>query len=626
MRASSLFLAFAVLLCALAASSLVGSLSADFIEARSARATQAALENSNNSWAVVETDGLQVKLSGIADSEAQRFSAITAAAAVVDATRLIDQIEVVEAEPPAPEFSIEILRTDEGVSLIGLIPAGFDIEQLMGQFRASEIEAIDLTEASDFPIPPGFETAADFGARATVRLPRSKVSVTANMVRVTAAVESLVERTKAQAEVARLASDSFVLDMDIRAPRPVVTPFTLRFLRDGDGARFDVCTADSEKALDRIRTAAIQAGLSGQAECTIGLGTPSPKWGDAVVASIRALGEIGEGSLTISDADVTMIAAASTAPELFDRVAGELQTELPDAFSLHAVLTPKEEAQGSDGAPQEFLATLSPEGQVQLRGRVSDALMREAVTGFAHAKFGSENVYVATRPDRTLPKGWPLRVLTALDALSRLNNGSVLVQRDMVTVKGTTGNFGTKSEVSKLLSDQLGEAEDFAVAVAYSRALDPQAQLPTPKECLARVQAVQIGAKISFEPGKATIDESGMALIEKLAAALTDCEDVPIEVGGHTDSQGREVMNQALSQTRAEAVIDALLARRVLTSNLFALGYGESEPIADNDTEDGREANRRIEFRLMTEDEVVAFRRSILATDGADEEDADEQN
>ncbi len=72
-----------------------------------------------------------------------------------------------------------------------------------------------------------------------------------------------------------------------------------------------------------------------------------------------------------------------------------------------------------------------------------------------------------------------------------------------------------------------------------------------------------------------------------------------IEIGGHTDSQGREVMNQQLSQARADAVLNAIMSRRVLTSNLTAKGYGESEPIADNKTEAGREANRRIEFRLV---------------------------
>ena len=58
-------------------------------------------------------------------------------------------------------------------------------------------------------------------------------------------------------------------------------------------------------------------------------------------------------------------------------------------------------------------------------------------------------------------------------------------------------------------------------------------------------------------------------------------------------------MNRQLSQSRAQAVLFELQNRRVLTTNMVAKGYGESEPIADNASEEGREANRRIEFKLV---------------------------
>jgi OOP family OmpA-OmpF porin len=58
-------------------------------------------------------------------------------------------------------------------------------------------------------------------------------------------------------------------------------------------------------------------------------------------------------------------------------------------------------------------------------------------------------------------------------------------------------------------------------------------------------------------------------------------------------------MNLSLSQSRANAVLNALMSRRILTTGLTAKGYGETVPIADNSTEEGREANRRIEFTLI---------------------------
>jgi OOP family OmpA-OmpF porin len=72
-----------------------------------------------------------------------------------------------------------------------------------------------------------------------------------------------------------------------------------------------------------------------------------------------------------------------------------------------------------------------------------------------------------------------------------------------------------------------------------------------------------------------------------------------LEIGGHTDSQGREQMNLNLSQARANAVLFELQRRRILTKNIVAKGYGETRPIASNDTEQGREQNRRIEFKQI---------------------------
>ena len=91
---------------------------------------------------------------------------------------------------------------------------------------------------------------------------------------------------------------------------------------------------------------------------------------------------------------------------------------------------------------------------------------------------------------------------------------------------------------------------------------------------------------------------------EKLV--MKNSPNLRIIIEGHTDSQGRESMNLNLSQERADAVLNAILARRVLTTNLTAVGYGETVPIADNGTEEGREANRRIEFTLILPEEQPA--------------------
>ena len=89
-------------------------------------------------WTEVETDGLQVYLAGTAPTEAARFRALSVAGTVVDATRVIDQMLVAEAEGvEPPRFAIEILRNERGISLIGLVPETLDRDRLIADIKAA---------------------------------------------------------------------------------------------------------------------------------------------------------------------------------------------------------------------------------------------------------------------------------------------------------------------------------------------------------------------------------------------------------------------------------------------------------------------------------------------------------
>jgi OOP family OmpA-OmpF porin len=428
------------------------------------------------------------------------------------------------------------------------------------------------------------------------QLPRSKVSVKPGRVAITAISDSAIAKAKLEKNLKRAAPPGLQLTLVISAPRPVITPFTLRFLIDEQGARFDACSADTEVAKASILQSASAAGLTGADTCTVGMGVPSPKWAQAVDKSIAALAEIGGGSVTISDADITLIGVEGVAQGEFDRIVGELDNDLPEVFALYAKLP--ETVDPNQGIP-EFIATLSPEGQVQLRGRLADDNMRTIANSYAQARFGSDRVHVATRAVDGLPNDWITRVLTGLEALSSLNNGALTVSPTSVTLRGNTGNESASADIATLLASKLGEAEAFKIDVTYQKKLDPVAGLPTPAECEAEIGSILTTGKIAFEPGSATIDAGALGTMDDIAETLKKCGDLLLEIQGHTDSQGREEMNLALSQSRAQSVLNELRARRVLTASFTAKGYGEARPIEDNDSADGREANRRIEFRLI---------------------------
>lgn len=101
---------------------------------------------------------------------------------------------------------------------------------------------------------------------------------------------------------------------------------------------------------------------------------------------------------------------------------------------------------------------------------------------------------------------------------------------------------------------------------------------------------------VTFDTGKATIKPDSAKTLDDAAAALKLTADLVIEVGGHTDNVGTADANLKLSQARAQAVMAALVERGVKADRLTARGYGQTAPIADNRTEDGRAKNRRVEL------------------------------
>ncbi|MBV2360158.1 OmpA family protein [Thalassococcus sp. CAU 1522] len=600
------------------------------IEDASRISVDTALETEGLSWAETDVNGLEVYLIGTAPDEAARFQAMSVAGRIVDASRLIDQMLVAEAEGIAPpRFSIEILRNDAGISLIGLVPATTDRQALIETFSdmANGAGVSDLLEAADFPEPDGWSATLRFATGALRDLPRSKISVDADRVAIKAMVDSEEHKRRIEADLARRKPENLRLALEISAPRPVISPFALRFVIDENGPRFDACSAQNEDGRDRILRAAARVGLEGKSNCTIGLGVPSKRWPDAVELAIAKLGELGQGSVTFANADIALVAAEGTDQALFDRIVGELESALPDVFALNAVL-PK--TPDTSAGPIEFSAVLSPEGAVQLRGRIGSEVARQTADSLARARFGSSTVYLATRVDDTVPAGWQVRVVAAIEALAKLANGSVTVTPDAVTVTGITGSQQASTEIAALLIEKLGETAKFDIDIDYEKKLDPTLGLPTPEECERGIVEIIGDRKLSFEPGSATLDASAKDILDEVAELLRKCEDIPLEIGGHTDSQGREVMNQELSQARAQAVLDALRNRRVLVASYTVKGYGETQPIADNGTEEGREANRRIEFRLIrpetTDQEGTAQDNAEQqgAGTGSTEETADE--
>jgi OOP family OmpA-OmpF porin len=578
-------------------------LTVSWIENSSATAVEKRLALEGFDWASVQTDGLKVVLEGEAASEALRFKALAAAGQIVEAARVIDNFTITDSRPPvAPKFSVEILRNDKSISLIGLVPTKADNANFKDRVAriAGDLPVADFLETADYPVPDAWSSVISYGLLALERLEHSKISIGETQVTIEAIGESDAQKSRLLEELTRRTPADITSKIGISAPRPVITPFTLRFRITADGASFDACSADSPEAAVQILAAAKAAGLAEEATCRQGLGVPSPLWSKAATQAIAALAKLGGGSVTLSDADVTLTAPAGTDPTLFDTITSRLDGDLPEVFALNPILLVAPETPEDDAAIPEMVATLSPEGQVQIRGPVISPRAQRTLQTFAYAVFGSEDVYLSTKLQDNLPEGWMVRSLASLAGLSKLNSGIATVSPNAIDITGLTGRRSAKTDIAQILIDRLGDGAEFELEVTYLEELDPLARMLNGAECVAEITDLASQNKIKFEPGSATLDGDSRDTVQAIAEVFERCLEAPIEIGGHTDSQGREEMNLNLSKGRAEAVLTALRGARVKLKSLTAEGYGETQPIADNGTEEGREANRRIEFRLVT--------------------------
>ena len=118
--------------------------------------------------------------------------------------------------------------------------------------------------------------------------------------------------------------------------------------------------------------------------------------------------------------------------------------------------------------------------------------------------------------------------------------------------------------------------------------------------CQAVVDAALGERPVTFEKGRPDLSDGGMAVLDRVAAVLRRCG-VAFEVASHTDAEGDATMNLELSRRRAEMVVRYLVRRGVDPQRLRPAGYGETQPLAGNDTPAGRSANQRLELRMLGE-------------------------
>jgi len=207
-----------------------------------------------------------------------------------------------------------------------------------------------------------------------------------------------------------------------------------------------------------------------------------------------------------------------------------------------------------------------------------------------------------------------LALLTAgwgCSSMNKSQKGAVIGAGSGAVVGGLIGKAAGNTAVGAIVGAAVG-----GVAGAYiGHYMDKQAEEMRRDIAGAKIERVGEGIKITFDSGlmfdvnKATLREESRANLAELATILNKYDDTNILLEGHTDATGSDEYNLELSRKRADSVSNYLATRGVFSNRFTIMGYGESQPIADNETEMGRQQNRRVEVAIYANEKLKKVAR-----------------
>jgi outer membrane protein OmpA-like peptidoglycan-associated protein/uncharacterized protein YidB (DUF937 family)/cytoskeletal protein RodZ len=272
-----------------------------------------------------------------------------------------------------------------------------------------------------------------------------------------------------------------------------------------------------------------------------------------------------------------------------------------------AVATAEPTAPASAATPTR-LALSNDNGGVQASGSVRDDDAKSSIVNALNAVFGADKVKSAISIDPSATAAsWLGNLRAGLEALKGANVDAIF-EGNKVNVGGGAMDDAARGKIIAALSSALGvgvtvgaltDKTAAAVAVANGRATTELASLGSGFGVKDLLFALN-DSVFSFASDSAEVPEAMAPFLKTAAADLKQLKAGHVlEIAGYTDNTGDAALNLALSQRRAEAVRGALIKYGVDPDMLVAKGYGEADPVASNDTAEGRLKNRRIEYHVI---------------------------
>lgn len=324
-----------------------------------------------------------------------------------------------------------------------------------------------------------------------------------------------------------------------------------------------------------------------QNNLTLASGEPM-QWQKVLLTLFANLSQFERGRLEVINYNVRLAGIVPTTPQI-NTIKQNLQPLEDYHYRLQLYLQAADEKPPLQRVNPYTLTADYREHKLQLDGYFPSETARDDVIEtvkklFMHEEIVHDGLKVASGD----PAQWQTTIILLLNALRQFKHGHLEVSNYEARLTGQVASTKTvrelENDVSRLLE------HDYHLQL-YVQAADTQIL-----KCQRQFSNLLSSSRITFESSSVLIQASSYDLLESLVSAAKECPDAEITIAGHTDAIGDAQRNLQLSQQRAEVVRRYLIRNGIDGTKIKAVGYGESRPIADNDTEASRAKNRRIEF------------------------------
>ena len=438
----------------------------------------------------------------------------------------------------------------------------------------------------------------------------------------TLAAVTTTDNTTDQVTTTPPADQQLVVDNTVKSAPPTLTVV----VRDGKVSTQGI-VSDND-TIDRLNSAL--AGKFGRAnvknELSVFADSETPVWIDGMLTMIDQLDGLRDPILKVTGRDLVVggrvvseeirQAKLSTAERLLGSELVIIDNIAVEASEAEAIAEPEAEAEPAivvqpttQTPPQQpepepvstvpaSLLVQSKGQEITLSGIVGDEADAEALRNGVGNLFGQNGFKDELKIDSTVAKAnWLDDALSVISEVRNVAGFGINISGDQMLLSGTTVDREQGRDLSIAATEIAGNKLD----VLNNFAIDSNI-LGLEGDLLAQSLLQELDAlptrNIVFNKNSITLTSRAQQVLDDVAAAILGYEDLVVEIAGHTDSSGEAVRNLRLSKDRAAAVRDYLVSQNVPANRLSPIGYGETAPISDNNTANGRAANRRIEFNL----------------------------